>query len=116
MAVSFGVILFLIGSWANSYAEYARHVWKARPENHGRLYTEGLFRYTRHPNYFGDLLSFSGLCLISGAWITALIPLIMLAGFVFVNVPMPDSHLRDHYGAAFDEYARRTRKLIPFLY
>ena len=116
VAVGFGVVLFLIGSWANSYAEYARHVWKARPENHGRLYTEGLFRYTRHPNYFGDLLSFSGLCLISGVWITALIPLIMLAGFVFVNVPMLDAHLRDHYGAEFDEYARRTRKLIPLLY
>lgn len=114
--VGFGVILFLVGSWTNSYAEYTRHVWKERPENYGRLYTEGLFRYTRHPNYFGDLLSFSGLCLIAGAWVTAAVPLIMLAGFVFVNVPMLDSHLRDHYGAAFDEYARRTRKLIPFLY
>jgi protein-S-isoprenylcysteine O-methyltransferase Ste14 len=116
IAVGIGVVLFLAGSWTNSYAEYARHIWKQRPENHGRLYTEGLFRYTRHPNYFGDLLSFSGLCLISGAWVTAPVPVIMLAGFVFVNVPMLDSHLRDHYGAAFDEYARRTQKLIPFLY
>ena len=116
MAVGIGVVLFLVGSWTNSYAEYARHIWKERPENQGRLYTEGLFHYTRHPNYFGDLLSFSGLCLISGAWVTALVPLMMLAGFVFVNVPMLDSHLRDHYGTAFDEYARRTRKLIPFLY
>ena len=116
LEVGFGVFLFLVGSWTNSYAEYARHVWKERPENHGRLYTEGLFRYTRHPNYFGDLLSFSGLCLIAGAWVTAAVPLIMLAGFVFVNVPTLDSHLRDHYGEAFDEYASRTRKLIPFLY
>ena len=116
MALGLGLALFVAGSWINSYAEYARHVWKQRPENHGCLYTQGLFRYVRHPNYFGDLLSFSGLCLISGVWVTALIPLIMLAGFVFVNVPMLDSHLRDHYGAAFDEYARRTRKLIPLLY
>ncbi len=111
-----GVVLFLMGSWMNSYAEYARHAWKQRPENRGRLYTEGLFRYTRHPNYFGDLLSFSGLCLISGAWVSAPVPLVMLAGFVFVNVPMLDSHLRDHYGVAFDEYAEQTRKLIPFVY
>ena len=82
----------------------------------GKLYTGGLFRYTRHPNYLGDLLSFSGLSLMSGAWITATIPVLMLAGFVFVNVPMLDAHLRDHYGAAFDEYARSTRKLIPFLW
>jgi len=111
-----GCLLFLLGSWTNSYAEYDRHIWKQRPENRGRLYTERLFRYARHPNYLGDLISFSGLCMIAGRWWTFAIPLIMLAGFVFVNIPMLDSHLRDHYGAAFDRYAGRTRKLIPFVY
>jgi steroid 5-alpha reductase family enzyme len=111
-----GVVLFALGSWMNSYAEYARHVWKRRPENRGRLYTQGLFRYARHPNYLGDLISFCGLCLISGRWPTIAIPSIMLAGFVFANIPMLDSHLHDHYGSAFDDYAARTRKLIPFVY
>lgn len=111
-----GVAFFIFGSWMNSYAEYTRHVWKERLENHGRLYTLGLFRYSRHPNYLGDLFSFSGLCLISGVWVTAFIPLLMLAGFVFVNIPVLDSHLHDHYGVTFDEYARRTPRLIPFVY
>jgi isoprenylcysteine carboxyl methyltransferase (ICMT) family protein YpbQ len=111
-----GIFLFVVGSWMNSHAEYTRHVWKRQPENRGRLYIEGLFRYSRHPNYLGDLLSFSGLCLIAGAWVTAIVPLLMFAGFVFVNIPVLDSHLRDHYGTAFGEYARRTRKLIPFVY
>ena len=111
-----GAILFVLGSWMNSYAECARHVWKRRPENRGRLYTHGLFRYSRHPNYLGDLISFSGLCLVSGRWMTIVIPSIMLAGFVFANIPMLDSHLHDHYGAAFDAYAARTSKLIPFVY
>jgi steroid 5-alpha reductase family enzyme len=111
-----GAALFLLGSWMNSYAEYARHMWKQRPENRGRLYTLGLFRISRHPNYLGDLISFSGLCIMAGRWITAAIPLIMLAGFVFANIPMLDAHLRAHYGAAYDEYAVRTRKLIPFIY
>lgn len=116
VAGALGVALFVVGSWMNSYGEYKRHAWKRRPENRGRLYTEGLFRYLRHPNYFGDLMSFSGLCLIAGSWWTALIPVTMLAGFVFVNVPALDSHLHEKYGAAFDEYASRTRKLIPFVY
>ncbi len=111
-----GLLLFLWGSCMNSYAEYARHTWKQLPENRGRLYTLGLFRYTRHPNYLGDLISFSGLCLISGRRITVIVPLIMLSGFVFANIPMLDAHLHDHYGTAFDEYAERTRKLIPFIY
>ena len=111
-----GIVLFIFGSWMNSCAEYERYIWKQRQENRGRLYTRGLFRYSRHPNYLGDLISFSGLCLISGRWPTIAIPLIMLAGFVFANIPMLDSHLRDHYGSAFDAYAARTRKLIPFIY
>ena len=115
-AAAIGVALFVAGSWMNTQVEYARYQWKRRPENRGRLYTLGLFHYSRHPNYLGDLISFSGMCLISGAWITAVIPVLMLAGFVFVNIPVLDSHLHDRYGAAFDEYARRTRKLIPLLY
>lgn len=111
-----GSILFAVGSWMNSYAEYARHVWKLRSENHGRLYTLGLFRFSRHPNYLGDVLSFSGLCLVSGRWMTIVIPSIMLAGFVFANIPMLDAHLHDHYGAEFDQYAAKTSKLIPFVY
>jgi protein-S-isoprenylcysteine O-methyltransferase Ste14 len=111
-----GAALFVLGSWMNSYAEYRRHIWKQRTENRGQLYTLGLFRYTRHPNYLGDLLSFSGLCLLSGRWFTAIVPVLMLAGFVFANIPVLDAHLRQHYGPACDEYAKRTRKLIPFIY
>lgn len=111
-----GLFLFAIGSWTNSYAEYARNLWKQKPENRGRLYTKGLFQFTRHPNYFGDLISFSGLCLISGRMVTIIIPLMMLAGFISANIPMLDAHLHDRYGIAFDEYAARTRKLIPFIY
>lgn len=115
-ATSIGLALFVVGSWMNTYAEYSRNVWKQRPANQGRLYTEGLFRYTRHPNYLGDLLSFSGFCFIAGRWLTAIIPVIMLLGFVFANIPALDTHLHKRYGASFDEYAKRTRKLIPFLY
>ncbi|MGB6974204.1 MAG: DUF1295 domain-containing protein [Terracidiphilus sp.] len=111
-----GAALFVFGSWMNTWSEFQRHSWKQQPENKGKLYTRGLFRLTRHPNYFGDLLSFTGLCLIAGCWITAIIPVIMLSGFVFVNVPVLDAHLREHYGTAFDDYAKRTARLIPFLY
>lgn len=111
-----GAVLFLLGVCISSYAEYQRHVWKQCPDHCGKLFTQGLFRLVRHPNYLGDLVAFSGLCLISGRWFTGIVPALMLCGFVFVNVPALDTHLAAHYGPAFDEYARKTRKLIPFLY
>jgi steroid 5-alpha reductase family enzyme len=110
------MVLFAMGSWMNSYSEYARHLWKRRQENRGRLYSQGLFRYSRHPNYLGDLNSFSGICLISGACVTTIIPVLMLVRFVFVNIPVLDSHLHDHNGTAVDEYAAHTGKRIPFSY
>ena len=116
LAAAAGAVLFVFGSWMNSFAEFQRHVWKQSPGNRGKLYTLGLFRYSRHPNYLGDLISFSGLCLFTGRWFTAIVPALMLAGFVFVNIPVLDAHLASRYPADFDAYARRTRKLIPLVY
>jgi steroid 5-alpha reductase family enzyme len=116
IAAGIGIALFLLGSWMNSWAEYQRHLWKQLPQNHGHLYTGGLFRLCRHPNYLGDMLSFSGLAMIAGQWIAATIPAIMLLGFVFGSIPMLDAHLADHYGQEFTAYAHRTRKLFPFVY
>lgn len=113
---SVGIILFAVGSWLNSWAEYQRHVWKQQHANRGQLYTRGLFRYTRHPNYLGDTISYLGLCFVCGTWVVFLLPVITCAGFVFVNIPALDKHLRGKYGQSFDDYARRTAKLIPFLY
>lgn len=108
--------LYVVGSCLNTASEWQRKIWKERPENKGKLYTGGLFRYAMHINYFGDELLFTGYALLTGnAWML-IIPALMLGGFVFANIPDLDKHLRLHYGAAFEEYARRTRKFVPFVY
>ena len=57
----FGIMFFLAGSWINTHSEYLRHIWKKYKENRGKLYTGGLFKYSMHINYFGDVLLFCGL-------------------------------------------------------
>src|SRR2546429_406798 len=43
--------------------------FKADPANKGKLMTSGLWRYTRHPNYFGDAAAWTGLYLLAcGSW------------------------------------------------
>lgn len=111
-----GAVLYAAGSFINTYSEYRRHLWKQRQENRGRVYTEGLFRYAVHINYFGDVVLFTGFSLITGSPYTLVIPALMLAGFVFANIPVLDAHLHDKYGAAFDAYAAKTKKLIPLVY
>jgi steroid 5-alpha reductase family enzyme len=115
-AAVLGAILYACGSFVNTYSEYRRYVWKQRAENRGRLYTEGLFHYAAHINYFGDLLLFTGFSMIAGSPYTLFVPAVMLAGFIFSNIPALDAHLHAKYGAAFDAYAAKTKKLIPLVY
>jgi len=111
-----GVLLYLTGSYVGTASEYSRHLWKARPENQGHLYTEGLFKYCRHVNYFGDLLLFGGCAVLTRQLWTGIVPLAMGLNFALVIIPAHDAYLAMRYGGEFDDYVRRTRKLVPLLY
>ncbi len=110
------IVLYLAGSYIGTASEYGRHVWKTQPENKGHLYTGGLFRFSRHINYFGDLLLFFGLGMLTRQLWTGIVPLAMGLNFVLSLIPAQDAYLATRYGDEFAEYARRTKKLVPFLY
>ena len=110
------MVLYAAGSWIGTASERARHAWKARPENRGRLYTDGLFRYSRHVNYFGDLLLFAGFGVLTRQVWTGIVPLAMGLNFALMIIPAHDAYLAARYGGDFDRYARRTKKLIPLVY
>ena len=111
-----GILFYLGGSYLNSGSEFQRHAWKQQPQHRGQLYTDGLFRYAMHINYFGDLVLFTGWVLVAGRPVLLVVPMLMLLGFVFVNIPALDQYLAERYGEAFWAYAARTKKLIPFVY
>ncbi len=111
-----GGCLVLAGSFINTGSEWHRKVWKRRDENKGHLLTTGLWKFSRHVNYFGDLVLFTGWALMTGRPWLLVIPLIMLGGFVFANVPGQDRYLSERYGVEYEAYASRTARLIPFIY
>ncbi|AXG81390.1 DUF1295 domain-containing protein [Streptomyces paludis] len=111
-----GVVLYLVGSYLNTGSEYQRKLWKRVPEHRGKLYTQGLFKYSMHINYFGDVVLFTGFALVTGSPWALLIPVIMAFMFSFMNIPMLDKYLAERYGSAFDEYEKNTAKLVPFVY
>lgn len=111
-----GLGLYLFGSYLNTGSEVGRHLWKLHPENKGKLYTEGLFKYSMHINYFGDFTLFTGFALVTGVVWTAAIPLIMACLFLFVNIPMLDEYLAKRYTDQFESYAAKTKKFFPFIY
>jgi len=111
-----GIALFAAGSLLNTLSEMHRRRFKERPENSGRLYTGGLFRYARHINYTGDLLWVTGWALVTRNPWAAFVPLALLGGFVFFFIPDISKHLRRKYGSDYERWAARTKRLIPFVY
>ena len=111
-----GAAFYVIGSYLNTRSEHTRHVWKQEAENKGRLYTQGLFKYSMHINYFGDILLFTGLAMIAHHLTVFIIPLAMTVNFIFNIIPSLDRYLEKKYGDEFRDYAKKTKKLIPFIY
>ena len=111
-----GILLYLLGSYINTRSEYTRYIWKNKERNKGRLYTDGLFRYSMHINYFGDVILFTGFAMITHSFSMLVIPLIMFLNFVFFIIPSLDRYLKKNYGEEFNDYARGTKKLIPWIY
>jgi protein-S-isoprenylcysteine O-methyltransferase Ste14 len=111
-----GILLYLSGSYINTHSEYYRHVWKLKEENKGQLYTQGLFSLAMHINYFGDIVLFTGLAMITHSLSMFVIPLVMALNFVFFIIPSLDRYLEKKYKDEFKDYSKKTKKLIPMIY
>lgn len=112
----FGIAVFIIGCTLNTGGEIQRDRWKKKPENKGKIYTQGFFKYSRHINYFGDILWVIGYALITKNLWSMTIPIFLFCFFAFYNAPKLDKYLKEKYGNAYDQYAKKTKMLIPFIY
>lgn len=115
-----GLALWLVGitfEWVGD-GQLAR--FKADPANAGRVMDRGLWRYTRHPNYFGDACVWWGIWLaaLQAGWPAALAGLPGLAFLTFTltrwsGAAMTEAGMAEKYGAAFADYVRRTPAFFP---
>jgi steroid 5-alpha reductase family enzyme len=76
-----GVLLFAIGFGFEVVGDYQLARFRTEPANRGKVLDSGLWRYTRHPNYFGDATLWWGLYVMAastpGGWVTVLSPVLM---------------------------------------
>lgn len=84
----------------------------------GEILERGLWRLSRHPNYFGEILFWWGLWLFAlaaapGAWWTVAGPLTVTVLFLSVSLPMIERRSRRRR-PGWDAYAARTRALVPW--
>lgn len=107
--------VFVAGLYFETVGDWQLVRFKARPENRGRVMDQGLWRYTRHPNYFGDFLvwwGLYGLAFAAGAWWTVVGPLVMSFLLLRVSgVTLLEQGMKSKPG--YEDYVRRTSTFFP---
>lgn len=110
------IVLFVFGSCLNTGSELQRKKFKDQPPNQGKLYTQGLFRFARHINYFGDVLWVTAWAVVTGNIWALMMPLFLTALFIFFFIPSLTTHLKSRYAGQFNDWAQNTKALIPYIY
>ena len=111
-----GVAVWLLGLAFEAVGDHQMNRFRRDPGHRGQLIDQGLWRWTRHPNYFGDAVVWTGLWIITaGRWpgvLTVVSPVLMT--YLLVNGTgkrLLERSMAHRPGYA--EYARRTSGFIP---
>ncbi|KAK1581933.1 hypothetical protein Q3G72_010342 [Acer saccharum] len=117
-----GWIMWFVGMSVEAVADQQKLIFKNSPENRGKWCNVGLWKYTRHPNYFGEIFLWWGIFVASapvlkGAeWLVILGPIFLTLLLLFVSgIPMLEESADKKFGnvAAYRVYKKTTSPLIP---
>ncbi|MGE0607653.1 MAG: DUF1295 domain-containing protein [Pirellulales bacterium] len=111
-----GVAVWGVGMFFETVGDWQLARFKARSDSSGRVLDTGLWRYTRHPNYFGDFCVWWGLYVVAcqaGAYWTILSPVLMSFLLLKVSgVSLLESDIQARR-PAYSDYIRRTSAFFP---
>ncbi len=111
-----GIAIWAVGLFFETVGDIQLARFKARPGSKGQVMDGGLWRYTRHPNYFGDFCVWWGIYLVAaagGAWWAIFSPLVMSALLMrYSGVGLLEKTI-NRRRPGYDEYARRTNAFFP---
>jgi steroid 5-alpha reductase family enzyme len=113
-----GVCVWLFGFVFESVGDAELARFAKDPLNKGKLLQSGLWGYTRHPNYFGEVAQWWGIWLVAlgvpGGWFGIIGPLTITVLILKVSgIPMLEKKMAEN--PDFAEYARRTSVFLPWL-
>jgi steroid 5-alpha reductase family enzyme len=112
-----GISLFALGLFFETVGDWQLAKFKRNPQNAGQVMQTGLWKYTRHPNYFGDTCIWWGIGIValgaSFGWCGLVGSLLMNFFLVRVSgVPMLERSMSKRR-PGYDEYKRRTSSFVP---
>ena len=117
------IVVWLIGLLCESTADFQKLAFSKNPKNKDKWIATGIWKYSRHPNYFGEILVWTGIYLYALGSLSSLQAIIGLVSPFFIitlllfvsGIPILEKSADKRWGklAAYREYKRRTSILIP---
>jgi len=112
-----GLLVWLIGFYFEAVGDRQLADFKEDPANKGHVIKSGLWKYTRHPNYFGEATMWWGIFLVAlsvpSGWTAVISPLTITLMLLYVSgVPMLERKYKDN--EEFQAYAKVTNKFFPW--
>ena len=112
-----GMVVWGIGIFFEAVGDWQLLRFKVNPANKGKVLDTGVWRYTRHPNYFGDATLWWGCFLIALAtpngWLTIFSPILMTYLLLRVSGVAMLEHTLTDTKPAYRDYVRRTSSFFP---
>ena len=118
-----GALLWLLGFGFEVIADRQKKYFSEQPKNEGRFITQGLWSVSRHPNYFGEIILWAGIAIISlpflSGWqyVTLVSPVFVFLLLTRISgLPFLEDKAEKKWGEDKDyiEYKKRTPILVPF--
>jgi steroid 5-alpha reductase family enzyme len=110
-------VVWAIGLFFESVGDAQLAAFKSDPANKGKIMDKGLWRYTRHPNYFGDACVWTGIWIVvAGSWAalaTIISPIAMTIFLTKVTGASLNEKGMKKTKPGYDDYVRRTSGFIP---
>ena len=113
-----GLAIMLLGTLLELISDIDMHKFKANRKDRSEIINVGLWKYSRHPNYLGEILFWFGAALTLiiphfEYWYLATGAILNYLMFLFISIPMAENNMKK-YKPGFDEYKKRVRMLLPF--
>lgn len=117
-----GALVWIVGFAIEATADAQKSRFRADPENRGKFIDAGLWSWSRHPNYFGEIVLWVGVAIIAlpvlrgWQWVTLISPMFVTLLLTRISgVPMLEKRADEKWGGQedYEAYKERTSVLIP---
>ena len=112
-----GIAVMILGTMLELVSDFNMAKFKKVRKSNKEIINVGLWKYSRHPNYLGEILFWYGVSFVFifsnlSMWYVIIGAVLNTSLFLFISIPLAENNLKT-YKEGFEDYKKKTRMLLP---